>query len=109
MNCSVDEAFASVLFEYGFIEDNIDGEKEDVLTDLILRLETAEGKGQHLSARDSGLDYMGGESLDEILWMMLVELFGTYGTTVRTGWIDDVDGAIEWLKKLRVFCQAEVL
>ena len=107
MRCSVDEALAAVLYYNGLIEDNIDGEKEDALTDLISRLETAKTNCTYLLARDSELDYMGGESLDETLWIMLVEMFGDYGVSARTGWVEDCDGAIEWLKKLRAYCQVE--
>lgn len=36
-----------------------------------------------------------GEQL-EVLWMIAVELFGNYGTSPRSGWIEDVNGFREW-------------
>lgn len=33
----------------------------------------------------------------EVIWMILVILFGNYGTSPRTGWIDDKNGFYEFL------------
>ena len=32
----------------------------------------------------------------EMLWMIAVSMFGNYGTSPRSGWIEDVDGFREW-------------
>ena len=33
----------------------------------------------------------------ELLWMMLVQHFGNYGSSPRSGWISDTSGAAEFL------------
>ena len=33
----------------------------------------------------------------ELLWMMLVQYFGDYGTSPRSGWVSDTSGAAEFL------------
>jgi hypothetical protein len=32
----------------------------------------------------------------QVLWMIAVCLFGKYGTSPRTGWIEDIDGFRNW-------------
>lgn len=40
--------------------------------------------------------YKGDRDQLEVLWMIAVELFGNYGTSPRSGWIEDVNGFREW-------------
>lgn len=44
-----------------------------------------------------------GEDRDEyeLIWCMVVSLFGDSGVTVRSGWVNDVDGAIEFLQSIK--------
>ena len=37
-------------------------------------------------------------SAERLLWSMLVLMFGDYGTSPRTGWIDDITGCIEFIE-----------
>lgn len=37
----------------------------------------------------------------QMLWMICVVLFGDYGTSPRFGWIEDVKGFREFLKRIR--------
>lgn len=34
-----------------------------------------------------------------VLWMLLVGLFGNWGTSIRSGWIEDTKGAAEFIRK----------
>lgn len=34
------------------------------------------------------------------IWEMLVGVFGDWGTSIRGGWIDDLDGCIEFIKRI---------
>jgi len=36
----------------------------------------------------------------EVIWMMAVELFGDYGTSPRTGWIEDIEGFHTWIDRI---------
>lgn len=40
----------------------------------------------------------------EMFYQILVLMFGDYGTSPRAGWIEDVNGAITFLKYLRDEC-----
>ncbi len=37
----------------------------------------------------------------EVLWMIAVCLFGDYGTSPRSGWIEDVDGLYDFIDRLK--------
>ena len=37
-------------------------------------------------------------SAERLLWSMLVLMFGDYGTSPRTGWINDITGCIEFIE-----------
>lgn len=37
-------------------------------------------------------------SSERLLWSMLVLMFGDFGTSPRTGWIDDITGCIEFIE-----------
>ena len=34
---------------------------------------------------------------EHVIWMLLVGMFGDWGTSVRSGWIQDVQGCIEFI------------
>ena len=34
------------------------------------------------------------------IWMLLVGIFGDWGTSIRSGWIEDIDGCIEFIDAL---------
>lgn len=36
----------------------------------------------------------------QVIWMIAVTLFGDYGTSPRHGWIEDIAGFREWIKKI---------
>ena len=36
----------------------------------------------------------------QVIWMIAVMLFGDYGTSPRFGWIENIDGFREWIKKI---------
>lgn len=36
----------------------------------------------------------------EVFWMLCVLMFGNYGTSPRSGWIEDCTGCIEFLKTI---------
>lgn len=36
----------------------------------------------------------------QVIWMIAVTLFGDYGTSPRYGWIENIDGFREWIKKI---------
>lgn len=46
----------------------------------------------------------------QMLWMLCVVLFGDYGTSPRFGWIEDVKGFREFLKRIRTeeYCECEM-
>ncbi len=35
-----------------------------------------------------------------VIWMLLVGMFGNWGTSIRGGWIDDKEGCIAFINKL---------
>ena len=37
-------------------------------------------------------------SAERLIWSMLVLMFGDYGTSPHTGWIDDMTGCIEFIE-----------
>ena len=63
---------------------------EDDIEQLARRLEDAKG---WFGRSDAGIE---GESI-ELLWMILVQRFGDYGTSPRSGWIEDTEGAAMFL------------
>ena len=34
------------------------------------------------------------------IWMLLVGMFGDWGTSIRTGWIEDFEGCIKFIDKM---------
>lgn len=34
------------------------------------------------------------------IWMLLVGMFGDWGTSIRTGWIEDFEGCIKFIDKI---------
>jgi hypothetical protein len=34
------------------------------------------------------------------IWMLLVGMFGDWGTSIRSGWIDDFEGCIKFIDKI---------
>ena len=40
------------------------------------------------------------DEIKEQFWCILVDLFGDYGVSLRTGWIKDVEGALNFLDEL---------
>ena len=42
----------------------------------------------------------GGNYQLQIVWMYLVLCFGNYGTSPRSGWIEDFDGYRKWFEEL---------
>lgn len=45
-------------------------------------------------------------SAERLLWSMLVIMFGDYGTSPRSGWVDDIEGCIEFIEFF-VYCTKE--
>jgi hypothetical protein len=35
-----------------------------------------------------------------VIWMLLVGMFGNWGTSIRSGWIDDKEGCIAFIDRL---------
>lgn len=44
----------------------------------------------------------------QVIWMLAVLLFGNYGTSPRGGWIEDVEGFIEFCKRITRLYQEEI-
>ena len=34
------------------------------------------------------------------IWMLLVGMFGDWGTSIRSGWIEDIEGCVEFIDAL---------
>ena len=45
-----------------------------------------------------GVDEWGGQL--QMFWMMCVYLYGDYGTSPRFGWITDIDGAKDFIRRI---------
>ena len=39
------------------------------------------------------------DNMMQMLWMILVQLFGDYGCSPRTGWIEDIAGASKFVRQ----------
>ena len=44
------------------------------------------------------VDY-GDDNMMQMLWMILVQQFGDYGSSPRYGWVDDTDGAAKFIRE----------
>lgn len=42
-------------------------------------------------------DYIRPDTEIHTIWMLLVGVFGDWGTSIRSGWIEDIDGCIEFI------------
>ena len=42
-------------------------------------------------------DQIKGHSEEHTIWMLLVGMFGNWGTSIRCGWIEDIQGCIEFI------------
>lgn len=56
----------------------------------------AESKSACVTADDMRRD-----KPNAILWMCLVQMFGDYGVSPRTGWIEEPDEACEWIRRMQ--------
>lgn len=45
-------------------------------------------------------DLIANDSSKEVIWMICVYLFGNYGTSPRSGWIDNVEGFKTFIDKI---------
>ena len=45
-------------------------------------------------------DYIEWHTETHTIWMLLVGVFGDWGTSIRSGWIEDIDGCIEFIQGL---------
>lgn len=45
-------------------------------------------------------------SAESLLWSMLVLMFGDYGTSPSSGWIDDITGCVEFIEFF-VYCDVQ--
>lgn len=52
----------------------------------------------YLSVLGIGIDEWGGQL--QMFWMILAYLFGDYGTSPRFGWITDIDGAKDFIRRI---------
>lgn len=43
-------------------------------------------------------DYIEWHTEQHTIWMLLVGAFGDWGTSIRSGWIDDIDGCIKFIQ-----------
>ena len=55
-----------------------------------------------------GLLERGDQAQIQVFWMIGILLYGNYGTSPRTGWIDDWDGFMRFLDAITAYYQESV-
>ena len=93
--CPFDEAFLWALSYDGY---------DDELNGIIEYIERGDGKQITFPFDGAGFLTQKDVERDEpnsILWMILVQMFGDYGSSPRYGWISHPRECVEYLKELR--------
>ena len=90
---SAEDALCSILWYNGYFEDAEEGKDSDTICDKLKSLlKTAiENKAYTLPLYEVEEIIPGISAWDtelHCIWMMLVGMFGDWGTSIRTGWID---------------------
>lgn len=63
------------------------------LRELCGELEKAKEEGEFYS-----MDFAEWHTEKHTIWMLLVGAFGDWGTSIRSGWIEDIDGCIAFIQ-----------
>ena len=72
---------------------------DDIVRSLLKHISSFHENETILSPK--GLKYGDeGETVEAILWFLLVCMFGDYGTSPRFGWVTDRNGAVKFLQGL---------
>ena len=114
-----EDALASILWYNGYLgheEDLGEGETYfvDDLIELLDKTIKKEYKPKHgfLGAEDIGeyckcprLENLGTE--EHCVYMMLVGMFGDWGTSIRGGWIEDCEECKKWLEEAKAWVMGE--
>lgn len=95
--CTFEKAFFTYTAWYNGEGDVIEG-----FIDW-LKSEKAESLNGNVSIKEARRTF---NEIDPLIGS-LVMMFGDYGTSPRSGWIEDVDGAIAWLKGRRKYWEDE--
>ena len=103
LRTTFDEAFFWALWYNGF-EEHVDAMIEYINDNGVdirgdgrrLQVEFPRGKSACVTVDDVVHD-----NPNSILWMVLVDMFGDYGTSPRYGWIEQPHECVEYLKELR--------
>lgn len=75
------------------------------LAESILKWKDAPIKGE---APYQSIAIQTSDEQEEIIYMIAVELFGDYGTSPRSGWIEDIDGFYDFIDRItELYCGAK--
>lgn len=108
-------SIAYILFYNGYVNED---EEKDYLVNLIRGLKKCKEKGINFSpskcknilnfstSEDNKIRFADKEFEEwgtelHFLYMILVGMFGDWGTSIRSGWIEDIDECIEFVEALR--------
>lgn len=67
----------------------------DWLREVCVELEKAKKEGTNYCIYD-----MEWHTEIHTIWMLLIGMFGDWGSSIRSGWIEDIDGCIDFIRKL---------
>ena len=84
----------NVMFEQGYDELLLDNLEQLRKTREITMKTRVQYKGHYITIRDA---------VGENLWCFLVELYGEYGVTLRSGWISDKKGFINFIEQFKEY------
>ena len=101
--CPFDEAFLWALSYDGY-DDELNGIIEYIESNIDEYVDNGDYKHVVFPRQDMGFLTQKDVERDEpnsILWMILVQMFGDYGSSPRYGWIKHPHECVEYLKELR--------
>ena len=102
MSKPAEEALRSILWYNSYIEI---GNDDDWVSRIIRRLEEKKARDEFCSWADvldidPKIQDWGSE--EHTIWMMLVGMFGDWGTSIRSGWIEEIDECVEYLRDTKM-------
>ena len=104
MNYTIEQALNSVFWYEGLLRKDAANDtyaKNSIILKIIdgLRQAAALGTGSFYTFEMLPEDF-DWQHRHTVIWQILVEMFGNYGTSPRTGWIDNPGECADFLEKI---------
>ena len=94
MNCTIEQALCSIFWYEGLID------KEYSSDSLVIQMIKDLRASSNFYTMDDVPKEFEIRDRHTIIWQMLVEMFGSCGTSPRTGWIEDTQECANFLERV---------